>query len=118
MDELLGQTTSKMQKVLLVVRDDLATVRVGRATSSLVENIPIKAYGGAQTLKIIELGTISVQDSRTIAITPFDVSIANEIQKGIIEANIGLNPVLAAAGVIQISIPELSEDRRHQYNKG
>lgn len=103
----------KMQKVLEVLRTDLSTVRTGRATPSLVENIVINAYGGTQRLKVMELATITVSDLQTLVITPFDGSIINEIQKGIMEANIGLNPVIDSA-VIRIAIPPLSQERREQ----
>lgn len=103
----------KMQKVLEVLKADLATVRTGRATPSLVENIVVNAYGGAQKLKVLELATIVASDNQTLVITPFDNSIIGEIQKGIQEANVGLNPVLDGA-VIRISIPALSEERRQQ----
>lgn len=113
MDELIGLTIVRMQKVLDVLKADLMTVRVGRAAPSLVENIIVRVYGGSQALRVIELATISVRDPRTITVTPFDSSIIDEVQKGILEANIGLNPMIAS-GSIQISIPELSEERRQQ----
>ncbi len=106
----------KMQKVLEVLRTDLATVRVGRAAPSLVENIVINAYGGAQKLRVLELATIGTSDSQTLLITPFDASIIGEIQKGIQEANVGLTPTIDG-NVIRISIPPLSEERRVELIK-
>lgn len=106
----------KMRKVLEVLRADLATVRVGRATPSLVENIVINAYGGAQKLRVLELATIGTSDSQTLLITPFDASIIGEIQKGIQEANVGLTPTIDG-NVIRISIPPLSEERRAELIK-
>ncbi|MDP3987780.1 MAG: ribosome recycling factor [Candidatus Levybacteria bacterium] len=115
--DLLNQTKQKMQKVLEVIRIDLGTVRTGRATPSLVENISINAYGGppagGSRLKILELATIHSSDSQTLIITPFDASIIGEISKGILEVNVGLTPVIDGA-VIRISIPPLSEERRQQ----
>jgi len=103
----------KMAKVLDVLRSDLATVRTGRATPSLIENIFLSVYGGTQKLKLMELATITTSDSQTLVITPFDASIIGEIQKGIIEANVGLNPSNDGQ-VIRISIPQLSEERRKE----
>ena len=103
----------KMQKVLEVLKTDLATVRTGRATPSLVEHIIINAYGGTQKLKVMELATISATDTRTLLITPFDGSIIGEIQKGIMEANVGLTPTIDGQA-IRISIPPLSEERREE----
>ena len=102
-----------MQKILDLIQNDLATVRTGRAAPSLVENIIISCYGGTQRLRVMELATIVAQDTRTIVITPFDNSIIGEIQKGITEANVGLNPVIDGQ-IVRISIPQLSEERRQE----
>jgi len=109
----LDSINQKMQKILEVIRMDLSTVRTGRATPSLVENIIINAYGGSARMRVLELATISTSDPQTILITPFDQSIIGEINKGIMEANIGLTPVIDGVN-IRISIPLLSEERRQQ----
>lgn len=116
MENLLSQTRDKMQKVLDVLRSDLATVRTGRAAPSLVENIVISAYAGSAKLKVLELATIAATDNQTLVITPFDGSIIGEIQKGIIEADTGLNPVIDGA-IIRINIPQLSQERREELIK-
>lgn len=113
MNEFIQQFRQKMQKVLEVLRTDLSTVRTGRATPSLVENIVINAYGQTQKLKVLELATITASDPQTLVITPFDNSIIGEIQKGILEINVGLNPIIDGM-LIRISIPPLSEERRQQ----
>lgn len=106
----------KMQKVLEILRNDMATIRTGRATPALVEHVEVSVYGGTQRLKIMEVGTIGSSDPRTLVITPFDSSIIDEIQKGIMEANIGLTPS-ADGNVIRIVIPPLSEERRVELIK-
>lgn len=111
--DLTHETKQKMAKVLQVIRTDLSTVRTGRATPSLVENIIINAYGGTAKLKVMELAHISVSDQKTLIITPFDPSITGEIQKGIMETNVGLTPVVDRE-IIRISIPPISTDRREQ----
>lgn len=103
----------RMDKVVDVLRTDLATVRTGRATPSLVEHIVIAAYGGSQRLKVMELATIQAIDHQTLVITPFDSSIITELEKGMQEANVGLNPVVDGS-IIRISIPALSEERRRE----
>ncbi len=113
MDELIQDARIKMQKILDVLRTDLSTVRTGRAAPSLVENIVINAYGGTQRLRVMELATIGSSDPQTLVVTPFDNSITSEIQKGITEANVGLNPVIDGQ-FIRISIPRLSEERRQE----
>ena len=110
---LLNDARSKMQKAMTALFTDLATVRTGRATPSLVENITVSVYGGSTRLKVLELATIGAQDPQTLVITPFDGSIIEEIRKGINEANVGLNPV-ADGQLIRISIPPLSQERREE----
>lgn len=112
----LEVTRGKMQKVLDVLHGDLATVRTGRAAPSLVENIVISAYGGTTRLRVLELATISASDNQTLTITPFDGSIIGEIQKGILEADTGLNPTIDGQ-MIRINIPQLSEERRQELIK-
>ena len=109
-------TRAKMQKVLDVLHGDLATVRTGRAAPSLVENIVISAYGGSTKLRVMELATISASDTQTLTVTPFDGSIIGEIQKGILEADTGLNPTIDGQ-MIRINIPQLSEERRQELIK-
>jgi len=116
MDPLAQETKKKIDKVLEVLRGDLSTIRTGRATPSLVENIIINAYGGTARLKVMELATIGTTDSKTLVITPFDMSIITEIQKGIEAANVGFNPVVDG-NLIRISIPPLSQERREELIK-
>lgn len=106
----------RMQKVLDVLKGDLSTIRTGRATPSLVENIVVGVYGGEQRLRIMELATIGSSDPQTLLITPYDSSIIDEIQKGIMTANIGLTPVVDSNS-IRISIPSLSQERREELIK-
>lgn len=116
MDNTVSEMRQKMQKALLVLQDDLATVRTGRAMPSLVENVVVSVYTGTQRLKVKELATISVSDPQTLVLQPFDPSIAAEMQKGIMEANIGLTPS-SDGNIIRISIPPLSEERRKDLIK-
>jgi ribosome recycling factor len=106
----------QLQKVIDLLHGDLGTIRTGRATPSLIENVVVSVYGGTTRLKIMELATIGVSDSQTIVIIPFDPSIIAEIQKGIIDANIGMNPSIDSH-VIRISLPPLSTERRQEMIK-
>lgn len=111
--QLIEETRQRMQKVLDVIKNDLATVRTGRATPSLVENISVSVYGGTTRMKIIELAHVSSSDTQTLLITPYDQTVINELNKGIMEANIGLTPVVDGQ-LIRISIPPLSQERREE----
>ncbi|MBI2442690.1 MAG: ribosome recycling factor [Candidatus Levybacteria bacterium] len=107
---------SKLEKVLEVLKQDVATIRTGRATPALVENIIISAYGGSAKLRVMELATIGVTDTQTIVITPFDYTVIHEIEKGIQEANVGLNPIVDGQ-LLRISLPPLSKERREELIK-
>lgn len=113
---ILAKTRDHMKKALEVTRGDLATIRSGRATPALVENMVISCYGGTQRLKVMEMATITTIDAKTIVIAPYDPSIIVEIEKGIQEANTGLTPVIDGE-IIRISIPPLSSERRLEYMK-
>jgi len=106
----------RMQDVFDLTSSDLATIRTGRVTPSLVEDIVVPAYGGTQRLKVVELASITAQDARTLVIEPWDKSIVGEIRKGILEANVGLNPVLEETR-LRISLPEMTSEDRQNYVK-
>lgn len=113
MDPVIQETHSRMNKVLDLLKQDLATIRTGRAAPSLVENITISAYGGSAKLRVLEMATVAAQDLQTLVITPFDHSTIHDIEKGIQEANIGVSPVVDT-NLIRITIPPLSTERRQE----
>lgn len=106
----------KMQSSLNVIATDIAAIRTGRATPSLVENIICPAYGGTQRLKVMELATIVTPDPSQIVITPWDKSIIGDIRKGILEANIGLNPSIDGEA-LRIAISPMTTEDREKYVK-
>lgn len=112
MDEV--NIRQKMQAVADNVRQDVGTIRTGRATPALVEDIVVPAYAGQQRLRVQELATITAPDTQTIVIDPWDKSIIGEIKKGIEAANIGLVPVIAGE-VIRINLPPLTQEDRDNY---
>lgn len=114
MDE--SSVRSKMQATIDVITADIAGIRTGRATSSLVENIVCPAYGGTQRLKVMELATIAAPDPAQIIITPWDKSIIGDIRKGILEVNIGLNPSIDGE-MIRIVVPPMTTEDREKYVK-
>jgi ribosome recycling factor len=112
----LGEVQIKMQKTLEAVKMDIATIRTGRATPALVENIVINAYGGTTQMRIMELAQITTPDTQSLLITPYDQSIIGDIRRDIIAANVGLTPVLDNS-VIRIAVPALTSERRLEYVK-
>lgn len=115
MDNIVNETKQKMRKAVEVLQQDFATVRSGKANPAIVESISVEAYEGTW-LKVMELATVSAQDHQTIIISPFDKSVMGKIQKGIEEANIGMNPV-ASGDVLRIVLPPLTEERRKEFVK-
>lgn len=116
MENIVNEVRKRMDKTIDVLREDFATVRTGKASPSLVENIIINAYGGTQPLKVLELATIGVQNNTTIVIAPFDKTVTSEIEKGISNANVGLNPIVDG-DVLRINLPPLTEERRAEFVK-
>lgn len=114
MDE--SSIRSKMQSTLDVIASDIAAIRTGRASPSLVENIICPAYGGTQRLKVMELATITSPDPTQIVISPWDKSIIGDIRKGILEANVGLNPSIDGE-MIRIAIAPMTTEDREKYVK-
>jgi len=112
----LGDTQSRMLKAVEFTRGDTATIRTGRANPSIVENIVINAYGGTAKLRVVELATISVAEAHQLVISPYDQSIAGDIRRDLEAANLGVNPVLDN-GIIRMTFPPLTEERRLEYVK-
>ena len=106
----------RMQATLDAVRDEISTLRTGRATPSLVENILVDAYGGAQKMRVMELASITAPDPQSILITPWDKSVAHEIRKGIEAAKVNLTPVISGE-TIRINLPPLTQEDRENYVK-
>lgn len=114
--DILSQLQSQLQKILDIIKTDIATIRTGRAVPTLVENIAITTYGGSTKLRVIELATVTVTDPQTIVIAPFDQSTREDIRKGIMEAGTGLNPS-DDGQVLRINVPPLSQERREELIK-
>ena len=114
--DIVSEAKQGMQRVFSVLGEDLGTIRTGRATPALIENISVVVYSGTQRLKIREIGTVFASDPRTLVLTPFDHSILDDIQKGIMSANVGLTPS-NDGNVIRISVPPLSQERRLDLTK-
>ena len=107
---------TKMQRIVDSVTTDISGIRTGRAIPSLVENISVPAYGGTQTLRVLEVASITATDTQTLVISPWDKSIIGDIRKGILEANMGMNPSIDGE-VIRISFPPLTTEDREKYVK-
>lgn len=113
-DLIIDNAKIKFQKALELLRQDLASIRTGRASPSLIENLELNAYG--TKMRLIELATIHAPEPHILMVTPFDITNIDEISKAIASANLGLNPVVDN-NLIRISVPLLTEDRRNELIK-
>ena len=107
---------SRMTQVLNLVTSDLGSLRTGKATPALVDDLAVLVYGGQQKLKIKELASVSTPDHQTLIIDPWDKSIIGEIRQGIMSANIGMNPAIDGQ-LIRISLPSMTTEDREKYTK-
>lgn len=113
-DTILLEAEEKMAKTEEVVTHEFTTVRTGKASPSLIENVQVEVYGSH--MRIRELAGITTPEPRTLVIQPWDVTTLHPVEKAILKANLGLTPVIDGK-IIRISIPELSEERRVEFTK-
>jgi ribosome recycling factor len=110
-DEVLLATNTKMGKTIEALRKELASIRTGRATPALVDDIKVDYYGTPTPLK--QIATVSVPEARLLLIQPWDSSTLSSIKKAILKSDLGLNPT-SDQDVIRLTIPQLSEERRKE----
>lgn len=109
--EILSNTDVKMGKTVEVLQRELATIRTGRASPALVEQIRVDYYGVPTPLG--QMATISVPEARLLVIQPWDKGSLSSIEKAILKSGLGLNPANDGE-VIRLSIPQLTEERRKE----
>jgi ribosome recycling factor len=114
LDEILLEAEEGMDKAVEFLQHELASIRTGKASPSLVEGIDVEAYGSHMKLK--QLAVISTPEPRLLVIQPFDAGTTQAIAKAIQESRLGINPAVDGK-VIRLPIPELSEERRRELVK-
>ncbi len=113
-NDVLREAEGRMKKTAEALRHTLISIRTGRASISLVENMQVEAYD--DMLPLNQLATISTPDARTIAIQPFDTSMIKAIEKSIKISDLGLNPNNDGR-LIRLNLPPLNEERRKELVK-
>jgi len=114
LDELLTELNSRMQKAIDGLAKELAAIRAGRATPALLDNIVVDYHGSP--VPLYQLATMSIPEANLIIIQPWDRTSLRDIERAILTANIGLNP-MNDGNVIRVVIPPLSEERRNELIK-
>jgi ribosome recycling factor len=113
-NDVLREAEGRMKKTAEALRHTLISIRTGRASISLVENMQVEAYD--DMLPLNQLATISTPDARTIAIQPFDTSMIKAIEKAIKISDLGLNPNNDGR-LVRLNLPPLNEERRKELVK-
>jgi ribosome recycling factor len=108
-DDVLKDATRRMDKSVENARHEFTTVRTGRAAATLLDRVQVTAYG--TKMPINQLATIGVPEPRMLTITPFDKSIMKDIERGILESDLGLTPSNDGQ-LIRLPIPQPTEERR------
>ncbi|MDA8979889.1 ribosome recycling factor [Chitinophagales bacterium] len=111
---MLDEARSSMDKSIEHLTKELTKIRAGKANPSMLNSVMVEAYGVQSPLN--QLASITTPDARTLAIQPFDKSTLQDIEKGILQANIGLTPQNDGE-FIRLNIPPLTEERRRAMVK-
>jgi ribosome recycling factor len=113
-EELLKHTRERMAKSIEATRNELATVRTGRASPHLLDRVNVDYYGTSTPLR--QIANVAATEARLLTITPYDKSAIKQIEKAIMESDLGLTPS-NDGNVIRLAIPELTEERRKELVK-
>lgn len=113
-NDVLRDTESKMKKSVEALRNNLASIRTGRASTGLVEHLPVDAYGS--TMPLNQLAGINVPEARLITIQPYDAGTIKAIEKAIQNSELGINPSNDGK-LIRLAIPQLTQERRRDLTK-
>ena len=113
-EDVLKDADARMNKTMAALRQELSRVRTGRAHPGLLEQVMVNYYGAETPLN--QMANISVLDPQTLSVSPWDKSATQAIEKAILQAGLGLNPV-ATGGVMRVPLPALTEERRKELIK-
>lgn len=113
-DEILADAESRMGKSVESLRTELTKIRTGRAHPSLLDQITVDYYGAETPLN--QVANVTVEDSRTLAVAPWEKQMVSVVEKAIMNSGLGLNPATAGT-LIRIPMPPLTEERRRELVK-
>jgi ribosome recycling factor len=114
MENVMKDAKVRMDKSIDTLRTELAKIRSGKATTALLDGIKVDYYGTITPIN--QVGNLTVLDAHTLSFTPWDKSLVMPVDKAILEANIGLNPISDGTN-LKIPIPPLNEERRKELVK-
>lgn len=114
MEKEIKDAKARMDKSIETLRSELAKVRSGKATTALLDGIKVDYYGTITPIN--QVGNLTVLDAHTLSYTPWDKSMVMTVDKAILEANLGFNPISDGTN-LKIPIPPLNEERRKELVK-
>ena len=114
MNDLIKNTSNRMQKSITALIDAFKKIRTGRANPSILDDVKVDYYGNLTPIN--QTSNITVEEGRSLAISPWDKSLIPEIEKAIMGADLGLNPS-TSGDLIRVNMPVLTEETRQQYIK-
>lgn len=115
MNTLTTEFKNEAEKIINNLRNDLTSIRTGRATPALVENIIVETYQGQAKLKLLELASITA-DAQSLNIIPYDMSTMKDIEKAILKSPLGMNPNTVGNKII-LKLPPLTQEQRQKILK-
>ena len=113
-EDIKKDTNTRMGKSVESLKNELTKIRTGRANVSLLDHVMVDYYGSE--VPIAQAATVSVEDARTLAVSPWEKALVPVIEKAIMSSDMGLNPV-TAGDVIRVPLPALTEERRKDFVK-
>lgn len=108
------ESEKKMKKAIVVYKEELQSIRAGRANPTLLDRINVEYYGQMTPLK--QVSTVSAPEPRLLVIQPWDINVISDIEKAILKSDLGLNPSNDGK-LIRLQIPQLTEERRKDLTK-
>lgn len=114
--DIVSTFNQQATKTISSLKEDLKSIRTGRASPNLVENLIVETYGGQTKLRLLELATIMTEGASSISISPYDPSVIQDIERAILKSPLGLTPTTLGAKII-IRIPSLNTEQREKYIK-
>ena len=116
MDEYLDSMAEDMSGALESLQRDLAKIRTGRATPKLLEGVQVLVQSYGTSMPLTQLATVQAPDARLLVVQPWDKSTIGDIERGIVQAGLGLNPANDGQ-VVRVPVPPLTQDRRQELVK-
>lgn len=114
LDQMTRDATQRMTRCVSALRDHYRKMRTGRANTGLLDGLKVEYYGSEVPLS--QVASITVEDSRTLAVAPWDKAAVSAVEKAILKSDLGLTPNTAGQ-VIRLPLPPMTEERRRELSK-